>query len=78
MEDEGMKVGLAGKRSCRWALYCLVVCVWMSMGILSDCDPETANQVLDGIGKATAGLADTVINAVFQDLGPEVPTPVTS
>jgi len=73
-----MKSGFSGKRSIRWALLVLVCCSWMSMGLLSDCDPEIAGPVITGVGAATADVAAVIIDAAFQALVPETPTPVTT
>jgi hypothetical protein len=50
----------------------------MSMGALSNCDPAVADQILTGIGSATASVASTLIEAAFQQLKPPVHTPVTT
>ncbi|MBI4581934.1 MAG: hypothetical protein HY718_19710 [Planctomycetes bacterium] len=73
-----MSLGPFSSRRYRWALLILVSCCWMSMGVLSDCDPAIANQVLDGVGNATADVAGTLIQALFDSIKPEAQTPVTT
>jgi len=73
-----MRFGLFHGRPGRWALYIVVVCAWMSMGVLSDCDPELAGSVLSGVGSALADLSATFIEAFFKSITPETPTPVTT
>lgn len=63
---------------CRWAVLILVACSWMSMGVLSDCDPAIADQVLTGVGSATSTLAGTLIEAMFDAIKPEERIPVTT
>ncbi|HOA74065.1 MAG TPA: hypothetical protein PL151_04865 [Phycisphaerae bacterium] len=73
-----MKVGpLKGKRF-RWALLVLATSSWMSMGLLSDCDPEIAGPVITGVGSAAADIAAVLVEAGFAALVPETPTPVTT
>jgi hypothetical protein len=66
------------RRGFRWALLIFVASCWMSMGVLSDCDPTIAGQVLSGVGAAAADVAAVLIEAVFDQITPTVPTPVTT
>jgi hypothetical protein len=50
----------------------------MSLGVLSDCDTDVADQILDGVGSATADVASTLIEALFDSIKPEEQTPVTT
>lgn len=62
----------------RWTLLILVACSWMSMGALSECDPQIASDILDGVGAAVAGVADVLITALFDAMKPQEQTPVTT
>ncbi len=73
-----MSLGTSRKRSLRWAILIVVATCWMSMGVLSDCDPTIANQVLSGVGSATADVASVLIQAGFQAITPQEHTPVTT
>ena len=73
-----MKSSALNTRGLRWVLLILVVCSWMSMGVLSNCDPAIADQVITGVGSATASVASTVIVAVFDSIKPPVRQPVTT
>ncbi len=66
------------KHQLRWGVLILVLCSWMSLGVLSDCDTEIADQVLTGVGGATADLASVLIVALFDAIKPEEQTPVTT
>ncbi len=61
-----------------WALLVFVTSCWMSMGLLSECDPTIAGPVITGVGSAAADVAAVLINAGFEALVPETPTPVTT
>lgn len=73
-----MKFGPLQGRGLRWALLVFVASCWMSMGLLSDCDPAISGQVISGVGSATADVVATIIQAGFEALVPETPTPVTT
>lgn len=73
-----MKFGPLKGKGLRWALLVFFVCSWMSMGLLSDCDPEIAGPVISGVGGAAADIAAVLIEAGFEALIPETPTPVTT
>lgn len=73
-----MKSSMLKKTGFRWALLIFVASCWMSMGLLSECDPAIAGPVITGVGNATADVVSVAIQAIFQSLVPEVPTPVTS
>lgn len=73
-----MKASLFSRRELRWGLLVLILCSWMCVGALSNCDPTIAGQVLDGVGSATANLASTLVQALFDSIKPTVPTPVTT
>ena len=73
-----MKSNPLGRTGLRWMVLVLVACCGMSMGVLSNCDPAVADQILTGVGSATASVASTLITAAFQQLQPAVHTPVTT
>lgn len=73
-----MELGPLKGRSFRWTLLVLVLCAWMSMGLLSDCDPEVSGPVITGVGGAVADVTAVIIEAGFAALVPETPTPVVS
>jgi len=61
-------------------LLALIACTWMSMGVLSDCNPTVANTFLEGVEGAAASLADGLISAAFSALMVEEkkPAPVNT
>ncbi len=61
-------------------LLALIACSWMSMGVLSDCEPAVANTFLEGVEGAAASLADGLISAAFSSLMVEEkePAPVNT
>lgn len=73
-----MRFGPLQGKGLRWALLVFVASCWMSMGVLSDCDPEIAGPVITGVGGAAADIAAVIVEAGFQALVPETPTPVTT
>jgi hypothetical protein len=73
-----MKFGPLRGRGFRWALLVLVLCSWMSMGVLSDCDPQIAGPVIITTGNAVADITAALIEAGFASLVPETPTPVVT
>lgn len=73
-----MKSGPLTRRGFRWALLVLVLCSWMSMGLLSDCDPAIAGPLITGVGSAVADITAVAIEAGFASLVPETPTPVVT
>jgi dolichol kinase len=73
-----MRLNPLSRSGCRWLLLVFVASCWMSMGVLSECDPAIAGPVITGVGDAAASVASTVITAVFQAMVPEEHTPVTT
>ena len=61
-------------------LLALIACSWMTMGVLSDCNPTVANAFLEGVEGAASSLADGLISAAFSALMVEEkkPAPVTT
>ncbi len=61
-------------------LLALIACSWMSMGVLSDCNPAVANSFLKGVEGAASSLADGLISAAFSALMVEEkkPAPVNT
>ena len=60
-----MKSNRMGKTGFRWMLLVFVASCWMSMGVLSECDPTISGPVITGVGNATADVVSVAIKAIF-------------